>query len=121
MFVGVLRLVFHIPGARSLKDRRRVVRSFKDRLQARMRLAVAEVGGLDEHQRAVVGVAAVANEAGRVDELLSVAASMASGLRDAVLVDRATEIFPFGGEGRGVGASYPLAADDLSPADSSRG
>ena len=103
MFVGVLRLVLHIPSARSLKDRRRVVRSFKDRLQARLRLSVAEVGGLDEHQRAVVAVAAVANEATRVDELLSVAASMAGGVRDAVLVDRATEIVSFGREGLGVG------------------
>src|SRR5262245_60036444 len=106
MFVGVLRLTFQIPGARSLKDRRRVVKSFKDRLQARLRVSVAEVGGLDEHQRAVVGVAVIANEAARVDELLSAAASMAGTVRDAVLVDRATEIIPFGGEGAGVRPSW---------------
>lgn len=109
MYVGVLRLTFHIPGARSLKERRRVVRSFKDRVQAKIRASVAEVGGLDQHQRAVVAVAVVSGDAGRVDELLSVAASMAGGLRDAVLVDRATEIIPFGVEGRG------MQADALEP------
>ena len=103
MFVGVLRLTFQIPGARSLKDRRRVIRSFRDRVQVRLRAAVAEVGGLDEHQRAVIGIAVVSNEAARCDELLSVAASMADGVRDAVLVDRVTEIIPFGREGQGVG------------------
>jgi hypothetical protein len=104
MFVGVLRLVFQIPAARSLKDRRRVLRSFKDRVQARLRLSVAEVGGLDQHQRAVVAIVAVANDAARVDELLTAAGSMASGLRDAVLLDRAIEILPFGHEGSGVGS-----------------
>jgi hypothetical protein len=113
MFVGVLRLVLRIPGARSLKDRRRVVRSFKDRLQARLRLSVAEVGGLSEYQRAVIAVAAVSGDAGRVDELLSAAAAMASGLRDAMLVDRAMEILPFGDEGRGVGAHLEAAPFEL--------
>ncbi len=103
MFVGVLRLTFQIPGARSLKDRRRVVHSFRDRVQAKLRLSIAEVGGYDEYQRAVMGVAAVANEAARVDELLAAVASMAEVLRDAVLIDRVTEILPFGDEGHGLG------------------
>jgi len=105
MFVGVLRLTFRIPGARSLKDRRRVVRSFRDRVQAKLRLSVAEVGGYEDYQRAVMGVAAVANDAAHVDELLAKAASMAEVVRDAALVDRATEILPFGDEGRGIAAS----------------
>jgi len=96
MFVGVLRLSFHIPGARSLKDRRRVIRSFKDRVQSRLRLAIAEVGDLETTQRAYVGIAAVSNEASRVDELLAAAASMASSVRDAVVTHRWTEILPFG-------------------------
>lgn len=103
MFVGVLKLTFQIPGARSLKERRRVVRSFKDRVVSRLRASVAEVGGLDQHQRAVVAVAVVSGDAARVDELLSAAANMAGNLRDAVLVDRSTEIIPFGDEGASVG------------------
>ena len=103
MFVGVLRLTLRIAGARSLKDRRRVLRSFKDRVQARLRVSVAEVGGLDQYQHAVVGIAVVSKDATRCDELMATAASMAGSLRDAVLVDRQTEILPFGAEGRGVG------------------
>src|SRR5690606_13045303 len=99
MFVGVLRLVLSIPSARSLKDRRRVVRSFKDRLVSRLRASVAEVGGLDQHQRAVIAVAVVSGDATRIDQLLSAAASMAGSLNDAVLVDRTMEIIPFGHEG----------------------
>lgn len=65
---------------------------------------MAEVGALEQHQRAVIAVAVVSNEAARVDELLATAANMASTLRDAVLIDRATEIIPFGREGAGVAA-----------------
>ncbi len=113
MFVGVLRLTLQIPGARSLKDRRRVVRSFKDRLRAKLQLSVAEVGALEVHQMAVIGVAAVSNDAAQVDDLLAAAAAMAADLRDAVLVDRALEIVPFGREGRGVGTRAPRAGREL--------
>jgi hypothetical protein len=121
MFVGVLRLSLRIPGARSLKDRRRVVRSFKDRVQARLRVSIAEVGGLDEHQRAVLGVAVVARDASRCDELLAVAAAMAGGLRDAELVDRATEIIPFGDEGRGIEGAGPFAQAMLTSSEADAG
>jgi hypothetical protein len=47
MYIGVLRLVFQIPGAASLKDRRRVVKSFKDRVKARFPVSIAEVGDLE--------------------------------------------------------------------------
>ena len=107
MYVGVLRLSFEIPGARSLKDRRRVLRSFKDRVHSRLRLSVAEVGGLDEHRRAVIGVAVVARDATRCNQLLGSAANMASTLRDAVLTDEAIELVPFGDEGYSVGALPP--------------
>ncbi len=103
MFVGVLRLTFQIPGARSLKDRRRVIRSFKDRVVSRLRVSVAEVGALDQHQRAIVAVAVVSNEAARVDELLASAANMAGLLRDAVMLDQRTEVMSFGREGASVG------------------
>jgi hypothetical protein len=112
MFVGVLRLWIRIPSARSLKDRRRVVRSFKDRVQSRLRASVAEVGDADRHQHAVLGVAYVSNSAARVEEILAAAASMAGNLRDGVLVDRATEIIPFGTEGKGVVAD-PTSLDAM--------
>ena len=112
MFVGVLRLELGIPGARSLKDKRRVVRSFKDRVRVRMPVSVAEVGALDEWQRAVLGVAVCSNDAARCEAVLAAVARAAEGLRDAVLERRATEIVPFGPEGRGVRGELTLAAFD---------
>ncbi|NUP11226.1 MAG: DUF503 domain-containing protein [Polyangiaceae bacterium] len=96
MFVGVLRLSFSIVGASSLKDKRRVVRSFKERVVNKYRVSVAEVGELDNHRFAWIGVAVVANEAAHCDSVLSDVAATASNLPDAILNDRATEIIPFG-------------------------
>lgn len=111
MFVGVLRLTLEIVGARSLKDKRSVVRSFKERAQNRLRVSVAEVGALDDPRRAVFGVACVSGSHAVCDKVLADVASMASTLPDAVLSDRATEIIPFGEAGRGVEGGIEQALD----------
>ncbi len=59
MRVEAVAVDFRIPGSDSLKTKRMVVRSLKDRIRARFPLAVAEVGHLDLHARALLGVAAV--------------------------------------------------------------
>lgn len=96
MFVGVGRVVIQLPGARSLKDRRRVVKSLKDRLRAKLPVSVAEVGDLEQLQVATVGIAVVSNESERCHEILSAAVAMARVLPDGVLADVKTEIVPFG-------------------------
>ena len=96
MFVGVLRLAFHLPGARSLKEKRHVVRSFIERTRARFGVSIAEVSDQDLHQRAGVGVAVISSSAAICDEVLANVASSAGTLRDAVLLDRATEVMPMG-------------------------
>lgn len=96
MFVGVMRLSFHIPHARSLKDKRAVVRRFRDRVRARFDVSVAEVAAQDVHQRAVFGVAVVSSDASVCDSVLEQVAREANTQRDAVLADRATELIPIG-------------------------
>jgi uncharacterized protein YlxP (DUF503 family) len=102
VFVGVARLVLSIPGARSLKDRRRVVKSLKDRVRARLPVSLAEVGDLERYQVATLGVAVVSNEAARCSEVLSAAVAMARVARDAVLADVATEVITLAEGGRGI-------------------
>ncbi len=102
MFVGVLRLTLQIPGSRSLKDKRRVTLSLKDRLQARFHVSAAEVSSLDNHRIAEIGVAVVSNEAAQCDRVLAEVVAMASTHADAVLADRRSEIVPFGEGGQGL-------------------
>jgi uncharacterized protein YlxP (DUF503 family) len=96
MFVGVLRLTFHIPHARSLKEKRRVVLRFRDRVRARFDVSVAEVGEQDKLQRAVFGVGVVSGDAAMCDSVLEQVARLAETQEDAVLTDRATELVTIG-------------------------
>ena len=66
MIIGSLRIRLLIREARSLKDKRQVVQSIKDRLRERFNVSVAEVESLDNRQLAVLGVAMVGAEAGHV-------------------------------------------------------
>lgn len=112
MFVGVARIVLQIPGARSLKDRRRVVKSFKDRVRARLPVSIAEVGDVERYQVATLGIAAVSGSPRRANEALSHVTSMASNLAGAVLADVATEIVAFGKGGQGIRGGIEQSLDD---------
>jgi len=96
MFVGVLRLTFHIPQARSLKEKRTVVRKFRDRVRARFDVSIAEVGAQDLLQRAVFGVSVVSGDQTVCDSVLAQVARAAETQEEAVLTDRATEIITVG-------------------------
>ena len=69
MVVGVLQLELSVPEAQSLKDKRRIIKSIKDRL-ARHNVSVAEVDHQDQWQRAGIGVAVVASSDGHLREIL---------------------------------------------------
>jgi uncharacterized protein len=98
VFVGVLRLTFHVPHARSLKDKRRVILKFRDRIRSRFDVSVAEVAAQDKLQRAVFGVSVVSSDAAVCDSVLEQVAHVAETQEDAVLTDRETEVVPFGDE-----------------------
>jgi uncharacterized protein len=70
MIVGVLRIELAIGESHSLKDKRRVLKSLKDRMTQTFRVSVAEVEDHDVWQRAVLGVALVANESRHVESCL---------------------------------------------------
>lgn len=59
-----------IPEARSLKDRRQVVRSLLDGARHRFGVSAAEVGGQDTWQRATLGFAVVASESRLAEQTL---------------------------------------------------
>lgn len=68
--VGLLHLELVIDGAMSLKDKRRVVKSFKDRIAARHNVSIAEVDSLDNRRLAVLAVAMVGNDSRYIEGAL---------------------------------------------------
>jgi uncharacterized protein YlxP (DUF503 family) len=63
VIVGSLRVRLLIRESRSLKDKRQVVRSIKDRLRNQFNVSVAEVEAQDHRQLVVLGLAMVSTEA----------------------------------------------------------
>lgn len=84
MVVGISSFELHLPSSRSLKDKRRVVKSLVDRIHQRYRVSVAETGFHDLHQRAEISLAVVTNSEGEMDKLMEEIHS---------LVDREPEAF----------------------------
>jgi hypothetical protein len=66
MYVGAALVELHVHGSQSLKQKRGVVRSICARVRNRFNVSVAEVGGQDTWQRAVLGLSAAGGEAERV-------------------------------------------------------
>jgi uncharacterized protein len=91
MPVGLLTLELHIADAQSLKDKRQVLRSLKDRLRAHFNVAVAELDFQDTWQRSVVGVVTLANEEHHVEEALQKVLSEADGILGSMVVGHSVE------------------------------
>jgi uncharacterized protein YlxP (DUF503 family) len=73
MTVGLLTVELHVPGSRSLKDKRMVLRRVKDRLK-KFNVAVAEVEHQDLWQRAALAIVTVSTDQSHADRELAAAA-----------------------------------------------
>ncbi len=62
MIVGLLTLDLHLLEADSLKAKRLVIKSLKDRIRNRFNVSISEIDGNDLWQRSIIGVACIANE-----------------------------------------------------------
>jgi len=93
MVIGSLSLKLAVFGSTSLKDKRRVVKSLKDRLHERFNVSVAEVGSLDHRQQAELGVAMVANDGRFVTSALDKIVDYVRHDAAASLVDYDVEVF----------------------------
>ena len=87
MVVGIVRIELHVPASRSLKDKRQVVRSLKDRIRERVGASVSEVDHHELWQRAALGVAIVAPDGARVREQLDHARRLVDHTFEAQLLD----------------------------------
>jgi uncharacterized protein len=82
MVIGVLTLELFFPYARSLKDKRRILHGFKDRVR-RHNVALAEIDFQDKWQRAKLGAAAVNSQQAVVEEVLGRVLADARNLQEA--------------------------------------
>ncbi len=92
MLVGSLRVRLLIREARSLKDKRQVVRSITDRLRNGFNISIAEVEEQDSRQLVVLGMAMVSNEARHIRSTFDTIVHVLRTHPVAEFVDHAIEI-----------------------------
>jgi uncharacterized protein len=88
MVVGVLRLTLYLPENHSLKGKRQVLRSIKDRVRGKFNVSIAESAYHDIWQRAELGICQVGSDRAFVD----------SALREVVNFIDSLALAPLGGE-----------------------
>jgi len=92
MPIGLLTLEIHIPDARSLKDKRQVLRSLKDRLRGQFNVAVAELDHQETWQRSTVGVVSISADARHLEDSLEKVFNESERLLGRDLVSSAIEV-----------------------------
>lgn len=70
MVVGILTFEIIIYSSSSLKEKRFVVKSIKDKLKNKYNISIAEIGYMDKWQRAEIGIVTIGNEYSYVEKSL---------------------------------------------------
>ncbi|MGD2135567.1 MAG: DUF503 domain-containing protein [Gemmatimonadales bacterium] len=90
MIVGIAVWELHLNGCRSLKEKRRVLRSLKDRLHQRFNVSVAETAHQDRWQRAELTCGVVSTDRRQAASVLSAADELVAGTALVRIIDSTT-------------------------------
>lgn len=93
MVVGTLRLELRVHDNRSLKGKRKIVRSMIDKVKHKFNVAIAEIGSNDKWQKIELGLSTVGNDRRHIDASLNNVLSYLESLYLAEIVDSRIEIF----------------------------
>jgi uncharacterized protein len=80
--IAFLTIELRIEAAHSLKDKRQVVRSMKDKLRQKFNVSVAEIEATDLWQRATIGVVSISDSRDYLESLMASVERHASRLAD---------------------------------------
>jgi len=92
MVAGLGIITFRLHDCRSLKGKRKVVKSIIGQLRNHFNVSVAEVGSNDIHQRAVIGFAMVGNNRGVINSKIDKIFNLVEALNLAEVIDSEMEI-----------------------------
>ena len=92
MIVGILSLQVSVFDAMNLKDKRRTIKSLKDRVRNKYNVSIAEVGHNESIRTSILGVAMVANESRYINSVLSEIVNFVEKIPQATLVDYSIEM-----------------------------
>ena len=90
MIVGLITWELHLDACHSLKEKRQIVKSLKDRLHQRFNVSAAETDHQDLWQRAEVSACVVSTDRRHAEQVLREADRLVDGATGARIVDSST-------------------------------
>ena len=93
MIIGLISLELNILEAFSLKDKRRVLKSLKDRLKNKFNISVAEVGHKEIWNRTLLAIVNVSDDASHIDKQLSEVVNFVERIHSVSIIKINREIF----------------------------
>lgn len=93
MTIGVLQLNLFIPQANSLKSKRQILKSLKDRIHRKFNVSVAEINWLDKWQNEMLAVACVNSDKRLINSILSKVINLVDVQGEVELVDYKIEFY----------------------------
>jgi len=85
--MGTLTVSLYLPSAQSLKDKRMVLKSLKDRIRGQFNVSIAELDGEDKWQTAICGLVMIGNDQRYLNSTLSHILSFIESNRDLEVSD----------------------------------
>ena len=92
MVIGLGIIKFRLHDCRSLKSKRKIVKSIINQIRNNFNVSVAEVGSNDIHQRAEIGFALVGNNKMVINSKIDKVFNLADELKDVEIIDSEMEI-----------------------------
>lgn len=89
--IGVLTLEIHVEHSHSLKEKRHVVKSLKDRLRERFNVSVSEIDFLDSWQNSVIAAVTVSADRIRAEQVLTAVEAHAASVLGGALAGSTVE------------------------------
>lgn len=93
MTVGVLQLELFIPQSNSLKSKRQILKSLKDKIRNKFNTSVAEINSLDKWQRQTLAVACVNSDRRLINSIFSKIVDLVDAQHAVELIDYKIEIY----------------------------
>lgn len=92
MHIGLLQLYLRLPGIQSLKGKRQILQSMKDRIRQQANVSIAEIGLLDSWQESEMAAVTLSNNPARVHQVLESVLKMVESTPGILIADQKIEM-----------------------------
>ena len=89
--IALLTVEFHIPESQSLKSKRWVLKSLKDRIHSKFNVSICETDGQDKWQKAALGICMIGTDKAIIDAALQNIVSLIDSVSDIRVLSQNTE------------------------------